>query len=349
MGKIKRLQHALSEKDNDAAFLLQGSKKTLFVILTIVCVMFVPLAIKNILVENYLLACLLGLFILLVIIDVLALHRGQVLPINKNAVMTILVASLGITINQIGASAIYWAFPMVISIIYILPFRSSLTFNGIILAIVTFEAFIKTDSASAIRASVALALTIIISGLIILHINRLKQNLINESIRDPMTNAFNRRQLGSHLSSCLAQKQRNDIDSGILMLDIDHFKKINDTFGHSTGDMVLKRVTQLLFKHIRETDLLFRVGGEEFLLLMHNIDSHKAKQVAEKIRKIIEKEVIIDNYPITVSIGISMALAHIDDDNWMRHADHALYDAKESGRNQIKMHQPLSNYCTTKA
>nr|WP_275659413.1 GGDEF domain-containing protein [Shewanella insulae] len=169
--------------------------------------------------------------------------------------------------------------------------------------------------------------------------HKLQRSLKEESVRDPMTNALNRRQLSSHLSNCLARKQRHDIDSVILLLDIDHFKQINDTYGHATGDRVLKRITQTIFSQIRETDLLFRVGGEEFILLMHDVDLQSARKKAEKLRLSISQQTIVEHQSVTVSIGISMALPHIKEEDWIRQADNALYDAKDRGRNRVSYHE----------
>ncbi|MCG9748342.1 GGDEF domain-containing protein [Shewanella sp. Isolate8] len=339
MGILEKFQQTICEHEAEVAVLFTGSKTPLYIILGLACSLLLSLAVKNFLFDHYLLASLLGLFTLLVLIDVIALHKGKTIPIHTNIVVTLLLICLGLTIHQVDISAIFWAFPIAIAILYIVPFKTAMFFFSLMLALVGVETFTQVDSSTALRTCVALSLTMFISSLIAQHMRRLQRSLKEESIRDPMTNALNRRQLSSHLSNCLARKQRHGIDSVILLLDIDHFKQINDTYGHAMGDRVLKRVTQTIFNQIRETDLLFRVGGEEFILLMHDIDLLSARRVAEKLRLSISEQAILDHYPVTVSIGISMALPHIKEDDWIRQADNALYNAKDGGRNRVSYHE----------
>ncbi|OUR77644.1 hypothetical protein A9Q75_14925 [Colwellia psychrerythraea] len=166
----------------------------------------------------------------------------------------------------------------------------------------------------------------------------LHQSLSDESVRDPMTGALNRRQLSTHLDASLANKKRNHVNSAILMFDIDHFKQINDNFGHDVGDKVIKELVAIIDVHSREVDMLFRVGGEEFILLMNDIKISDAHNFAEKLRRFIEASRIVENHPITVSIGICESFHSFSSETWMKNADTTLYEAKTSGRNQVRIH-----------
>ena len=125
------------------------------------------------------------------------------------------------------------------------------------------------------------------------------------------------------------------------MCDVDFFKNVNDTYGHSTGDEVIKMVAQVMLENTRNSDLVARYGGEEFIALLPRTSKHEASIVAEKIRRSIESiEINIDNHQLrfTISIGISdLKSADSNIDNVILRADEALYNAKESGRNQVLM------------
>ncbi|HAT1772019.1 TPA: diguanylate cyclase [Legionella pneumophila] len=169
---------------------------------------------------------------------------------------------------------------------------------------------------------------------------RLRENLRYQSIRDPLTGLYNRRYLEDFLFKQLHQAERTKASFAILMLDLDHFKKINDTFGHDARDLVLKEIGQILNSDIRLGDIAARYGGEEFVLLLYDIDAEAAKMKAENLRSAISNlQVKYGAQPvgqITASIGISI---YPDDAKspaeLIEAADKALYQAKNKGRNKV--------------
>ncbi|HAU1182975.1 diguanylate cyclase [Legionella pneumophila serogroup 1] len=177
---------------------------------------------------------------------------------------------------------------------------------------------------------------------------RLRENLRYQSIRDPLTGLYNRRYLEDFLFKQLHQAERTKASFAILMLDLDHFKKINDTFGHDAGDLVLKELGQILNSDIRLGDIASRYGGEEFVLLLYDIDAQAAKMKAENLRSAISNlQVKYGAQPvgqITASIGISVypddakSLAEL-----IEAADKALYQAKNKGRNKVILFSEISS------
>jgi diguanylate cyclase (GGDEF)-like protein len=124
------------------------------------------------------------------------------------------------------------------------------------------------------------------------------------------------------------------------MLDIDHFKKVNDTFGHDHGDIVLRKIAEILNISLRTSDIPCRYGGEEFIVILPETDSEKAFKLAERIRKKIENTIIIINgnkINTSVSIGLSELKKNEKFDELIKRADIALYNAKNNGRNQTKI------------
>jgi len=123
------------------------------------------------------------------------------------------------------------------------------------------------------------------------------------------------------------------------MLDIDHFKKINDTFGHSHGDKVLIEFCRLCLKELRESDILGRLGGEEFAIALIETDTEGAEIVAERIKEAVSSHSVIigsDKIRFTVSLGIAILCSSDDMETIIARADTALYQAKENGRNQVR-------------
>lgn len=176
---------------------------------------------------------------------------------------------------------------------------------------------------------------------------RLRENLRYQSIRDPLTGLYNRRYLEDFLFKQLHQAERTKASFAILMLDLDHFKKINDSFGHDAGDLVLKELGQILNGDIRLGDIAARYGGEEFVLLLYDVDAKAAKMKAEHLRSTISKLQVKDGAQpvgqITVSIGISI---YPDDAKspaeLIDAADKALYQAKNKGRNKALVFSEIS-------
>lgn len=155
--------------------------------------------------------------------------------------------------------------------------------------------------------------------------------LIEETMTDSLTGLANRRKLNNVLIDLAKEEQL----FSLIVLDIDHFKSINDTFGHQVGDDVLKCLTETVQTVIRKEDAFFRFGGEEFILLLPETKSSEAYYVAEKIRTTIASTICPVGKPITISLGISEFPSHTDSlDDLFLFADKALYESKSNGRNQ---------------
>jgi diguanylate cyclase (GGDEF)-like protein len=168
----------------------------------------------------------------------------------------------------------------------------------------------------------------------------LRARLEEESIRDGLTNLFNRRFMEIALERELRLAVRSKTELSLLMLDIDHFKRFNDTFGHDAGDQVLREVADILSASVRAEDIVCRYGGEEFLLILPGMGTDGSFQRAEEIRKSVSMMRLEFQgkgvQEITTSIGVSTyPQAGYTVDELIRAADQALYKAKESGRNRV--------------
>ncbi len=155
---------------------------------------------------------------------------------------------------------------------------------------------------------------------------------------DPLTQLGNRRSGSKHFNSTF-QRQQLAPDSGInfaiALLDIDDFKAINDNYGHDQGDQALMAVASCLRDSIRPTDAVFRWGGEEFLLILHNVDTSEARASCERLREQVALLEIPDLPSVTASIGLRCYAGESSVDDMLKHADEALYLAKQQGKNQV--------------
>ncbi|NTV49581.1 MAG: GGDEF domain-containing protein [Geobacteraceae bacterium] len=158
-----------------------------------------------------------------------------------------------------------------------------------------------------------------------------------ETITDPLLGIFNRRYLDRRLEEEVLRAKRHKLQLSLLMVDIDNFKMVNDTWGHQIGDLVLKHLTQLLVETLRHTDIIARFGGEEFVVLLPHTPESEALKLAEKLRIAVEKTPLhqIPELSMTVSIGSSCLLPNGDNAySLLERADKAMYWAKREGRNQ---------------
>jgi diguanylate cyclase (GGDEF)-like protein len=174
---------------------------------------------------------------------------------------------------------------------------------------------------------------------------KLRELLRNQSIRDPLTGLFNRRYLEESLSRELNRASRTGRTVSLVMLDLDHFKHFNDTFGHQVGDILLKEVAGVIKSRVRGGDLACRYGGEEFSLIIAEVDSEGTYKCVESIRELI-KHLSLHHRgqtlgTITISAGIATFPTHAGTmEDLMRCADESLYRAKKSGRDCIWVYQP---------
>jgi len=158
-----------------------------------------------------------------------------------------------------------------------------------------------------------------------------------EASTDPLTGLRNRLALMKKLAELFAQYRRSREIFSIIIYDIDHFKKVNDTYGHNKGDEVLKQIAEVSLECVREIDMVSRYGGEEFLIVLPKANVRVSVGVAERIRKLIQEKIKIDGNSITASFGVVQVREKTDIDKLVNLADEALYRAKASGRNRVEV------------
>ncbi len=156
--------------------------------------------------------------------------------------------------------------------------------------------------------------------------------------KDALTGVYNRSTLDDSLTREIKLAHRYQRPLAMIILDIDHFKSVNDTYGHAVGDQVIKAIAERTGKCIRSTDILFRYGGEEFVALLSNTDLQGAQLLAERIRAAVEQEQICcgdQTLRVTASLGVAELAANENQAQFFTRADQALYQAKREGRNRV--------------
>jgi diguanylate cyclase (GGDEF)-like protein len=172
------------------------------------------------------------------------------------------------------------------------------------------------------------------------YLEETQQRLRAEAVQDPLTGQLNRRGLNEAVAGCLNYLQRNQQPAALLMIDLDHFKRVNDQFGHDGGDLVLVQTAKAIKTMLRQSDVLARFGGEEFLVFLPAANRDMAQRTAERllegVRQLEWPPSMPEDYQLTVSIGVSVFGPDYDFGRTLRLADQALYRAKQNGRDRIE-------------
>ncbi|WP_077343200.1 GGDEF domain-containing protein [Pseudocolwellia agarivorans] len=245
--------------------------------------------------------------------------------INGGAV-TIIVAN--------GINSFLWIYPVLAStFIFIKPLEAfcinllssmSLIFFSDVFTIISLDSYIVATS--------MLSMSIFVSAK---HSEKQFSSLEMLNSVDTLTGAFNRRAMNFDLESALSFSNRNGAKQLLVMLDLDYFKKINDKYGHAVGDQVLKEFVSIVQSNIRKSDRLYRFGGEEFVLLIPELNDNQDIFI-NNLREAIKAQLKTpDGKEITVSFGAAFWVPNTTEDTWLQRADEALYQAKSNGRNCV--------------
>jgi diguanylate cyclase (GGDEF)-like protein len=218
-------------------------------------------------------------------------------------------------------------------------FRPQVVIAGLVFTIlVILAATLGVNSAATIHNPVPVFATLaLLAGIvsIVWALQAAELHHRSEAILDPLTGLLNRHALAPRFVELSMQAQLTNQPICLLLCDVDNFKAINDEHGHDCGDAVLRDVAYALRKHLRSFELVYRLGGEEFLVVLPGIDMGAGHEVAERLRTAVEQTRPL-GFPVTISIGLSAARGErVDYDRQFKAADTALYEAKRAGRNRV--------------
>ncbi|MBT8144497.1 MAG: GGDEF domain-containing protein, partial [Gammaproteobacteria bacterium] len=235
-------------------------------------------------------------------VSVLRTHRVRLASVALSALCVLGVIA---TVYLRGPMQVFWAYPATLAVFYLLLPREAVAASAfLILALVpallnTVPAFVVTSVLITLLVNTSFAYAFAVLT------NDQRDQLLNLATLDPLTGAGNRRALDDKLGQVIAAHRRAKLTASILMLDLDHFKQVNDEHGHDVGDQILIGVTELIDRRIRVTDKLYRIGGEEFVILTEGDRLEVAARLAEELRALIASSELVVECRVTASLGVA--------------------------------------------
>jgi len=249
------------------------------------------------------------------------------------AMAAVTTAATSALVTSLGAEGIAWSFPAVIATFSVTSRPRAVLVSAAGIAYVAYAMHTKSTADVAITYFLSLTLVGIITWVALAHFEQLQARLEILASVDPLTGAENRRALNEWMQL----EDQHQAGSAIAIIDLDHFKSINDTHGHAAGDRVLIETAGLIRALMKPSDRLFRVGGEEFLVVMPGVGRHDAQGLADLILTAIPQKVRTRNASVTASIGLAHSREGEATADWVARADKALYSAKGQGRNRVQI------------
>ena len=297
---------------------------------------FLPFTIYRFINQDYLIAFLescLAIFVLGVFVYVWRTHK----VVLASVIMCTMY--LGVTVAVIhlkGPALVYWIYPTTLATFCLMNHQTAAVLN-LVTALLIFPAIYPVVSSQEVL-TVYMTITLLslfgYTFTIVTQKQRVQLSQLAE--RDALTGALNRRALDENMLMAINRLGRiRSQKTSLIILDLDHFKEINDTFGHSSGDQILIRIAELIRSSIRISDHLFRYGGEEFVIIADNASLKDAAKLAENIRIRVEKSNLFDKRSVTISLGVAELNKGLSSEQWLSAADEAMYQAKRSGRNKV--------------
>ena len=321
-----------TKRQGDSGFLM----KSAFGVSVVSFLILLPFGINNI-IQGRPLGAIVTLFVcLLFAYNAYVGWRGRYsLYLNLFGVVPAFTVGASNALIELSVAGSYWSYLCVFAIYFILPFRYTKYANAVFLVAVISAAWLSLEYPIFIRFSMVL-----IGASIFIFISKRETTkaydlVETQAITDSLTGVLNRVTMPDCLEKAILLSRESDTKSTLCLIDIDHFKAINDTYGHEAGDQVLVGLSASIMSLISTKDTLFRIGGEEFLILMNDTDLNEGSKTADNLRTVVADLSLIEDHHFTISIGVSEVSAVYDWKQWMKRSDENLYKAKESGRNQV--------------
>jgi len=313
-------------------FVIKSTKSIALVSAVIIA----PFVVINIYQGEYWLA--LGIFFLLCLYSLAAYrcHQNKYsLSLSLFGIAPVITLISAFALYKLGIAASFWSFPAIFVLYFVLPLRFAAAINIVFLVCI----LPISVNAMAIKEFTRFYMILIgTSGFVFMCIKEIEsqQHLLTmQSHTDVLTGLNNRSLLDQSLKQAIHLNRRHKTSMTLLMIDLDHFKKVNDIFGHATGDDVLKQASIIMRNNFRAPDIIFRIGGEEFLVLLNELDTSNSEMAAERLRQSIEAYEFVPNHKVTASIGVCELKGHNTPKDWMSQCDKKLYVAKMNGRNKV--------------
>jgi len=253
------------------------------------------------------------------------------------SVVLAIMFSLGVILSVVvkGVGNIYWIYPVIVSSYYLLTTKWAVILSSMTIALLLPTLYTHLDSIELIKLVATMFATGGFALLFSKSVAAQHKQLEDLATKDSLTGVGNRRALTEKLAELISHQTRQQSKMSLIILDLDHFKSVNDDYGHLVGDQILIRVSEIIAGRLRGADTIYRFGGEEFVILPFELCLELAVKLAEQLRILVENNVLTPNDPVTISLGVAEFKDGETGDNWLKRADEALYKAKEAGRNRV--------------
>lgn len=266
------------------------------------------------------------------------IRPGQVLALIYSA-GTVMVGT------QLGVNGLFWFYNLILFNFFVVPPVQSIIATLLALFILCTYGLINPGTVfESVYQLTSFAVTCLIASLfayVFAYRARLQRRELSKlALIDPLTGAGNRRTMDDELELAFVEHQRDGAAYGLLVLDLDHFKSVNDEFGHKAGDRVLIDFVSIIRSSCRHADQVFRLGGEEFVVLIPGMPAERLEAAAGQLVEDVARRLRSPRGPVTVSIGGCVLAGHASPEAWMHQADDCLYEAKRRGRNTCVIGQP---------
>lgn len=293
-----------------------------------------PFAVYRLLKADWMIAVLDSLLILAIITTVVyAWYTGNARRSCQALMCFDFVLGI-VGIHFFGAAILGWVYPMLVANFFLATPRQAAGAGILFLLALLIDHQVFPSPLAGFTFITTAALVCFYTYVFAQRSESQRQQLENLASRDVLTGAFNRRTFQQELQRAHQAFQREATPYGLLVLDLDHFKQVNDTWGHDAGDEVLVRLSRLIEASVRKTDRFFRFGGEEFVLLVFPTSLEALGTMASNICLQVGREMIYKGKPLTISIGGAILGPGEAPSAWFARADAALYNAKHQGRNR---------------
>jgi len=302
-------------------------------------IFFLPFAVYSFYKGSYVVAVGICAMFVILAVDARANFQNRPLPISLQWIIVPIVPTITYAVYLDGFGPALWSYPAIVLFYFILARWEANLFAIVMVSVLTPMVYKANPRSISLRFAVTMLVTAIFGNLLINIVSGLQQKLMDLSILDPLTEAFNRRQMDTVLDLAIERTNRSETHASICIFDVDHFKRVNDTYGHAVGDDVLRELGNLLKSNVRGSDIACRFGGEEFVLLLPEATREVTRQRAETLRT-CAKSLTVSHQgrpiePISLSIGVAAFPADgATPAALLKSADDALYRAKREGRDR---------------
>jgi diguanylate cyclase (GGDEF)-like protein len=334
-----RLQRWLAAPGIGRDVLGEYRDRIMYPMATCASALLLPFLVYDLAIGKHFLALMLAVVVLPLALDALALRRRKRPPIAYGWLLLPVAAAIATSLLEHGVHGAMWCYPAIVFCYFVLPGWQATAGAVSLVAMASALVLHILGAPTMLRFATSAAMSIVFLNIILGVVGQLQRKLYEQATTDPLTGALNRRQMDVSLAEAIEHARRGGHAVSLLLFDLDHFKAVNDRHGHAVGDQVLQRIVALVQERARRTDRLFRLGGEEFALLLTRTRAADAMRVAEQLRGRVAQADWPGRAAVTISVGVAELRQGQTQDAWLKAADDALYRAKAEGRDCVRAAQ----------